>query len=96
MVKLAGAVILVILTAVLTGFNLDNRTNVWFFHTFEDVPVFFAMLASFVAGVIAVIPFVFKSVFLNKDSSGQKKNGSEKYSEPVDYDSGSGENGQDL
>ena len=96
MVKLAGAVILVILTAVLTGFNLDNRTNVWFFHTFEDVPVFFAMLASFVAGVIAVLPFVFKSVFRSKDSAGQKKNGKEKYPEPVDYDSESGESSGDL
>ena len=96
MVKLAGAVILVVLTAILTGFNLDNRSNVWFFHTFEDVPVFFAMLAAFVAGIITMLPFALKSSSGNKSSGLNKKKRREKNGQPVDYDSNSGENSQDL
>ncbi|MBO4403952.1 MAG: hypothetical protein J5780_01310 [Treponema sp.] len=97
MIKLAGAVILIILTAILTGFNLDNRTSIWFFHTFEDVPVFFALLAAFVAGIITVLPFVFKSsVFGRRDLSGRKKSGSSKHTNPVDYDSDDGKENQDI
>ena len=96
MVKLAGAVILVVLTAILTGFNLDNRSNVWFFHTFEDVPVFFAILAAFGAGIITTLPFVLKSSSGNKSAGSNKKGRREKRGQPVDYDSNSGENSQDL
>ena len=58
-VKLIIAIALMVLVAVLTGFNLDNRCAIWCFHTFENVPVIGAVLGSFVAGVLVTLPFTF-------------------------------------
>ena len=55
--KLIGTIILVVLVAILTGFNLSNKCTIWFFHNFENIPVFAALLGSFIAGVIITIPF---------------------------------------
>lgn len=56
-IKLIGTIILVVLVAILTGFNLSNKCTIWFFHNFENIPVFAALLGSFIAGVIITIPF---------------------------------------
>ncbi|MBQ5492028.1 MAG: hypothetical protein IIT68_08250 [Treponema sp.] len=58
-VKLIIAIALMVLVAVLTGFNLDNKCVIWCFHTFENVPVIGAILGSFVAGVLVTLPFTF-------------------------------------
>ena len=58
-VKFIGTIILVVLVAVLTGFNLDNTSNIWFFHTFENVPVIATIIVSFLVGVIVTLPFAF-------------------------------------
>lgn len=55
--KLIDTIILVVLVAILTGFNLSNKCTIWFFHNFENIPVFAALLGSFIAGVIITIPF---------------------------------------
>ncbi|MCQ2241582.1 hypothetical protein [Treponema sp.] len=55
--KLIGTIILVVLVAILTGFNLSNKCTIWFFHSFENIPVFAALLGAFVAGVVITIPF---------------------------------------
>lgn len=55
--KLIGTIIPVVLVAILTGFNLSNKCTIWFFHNFENIPVFAALLGSFIAGVIITIPF---------------------------------------
>ncbi|MCI5829486.1 MAG: hypothetical protein UHY90_02475 [Treponema sp.] len=55
-VKLIGTIILVVLVAILTGFNLANKCTIWFFHNFENIPVFAALLTSFVAGVLVTLP----------------------------------------
>lgn len=55
--KLIGTIILVVLVSILTGFNLSNKCTIWFFHNFENIPVFAALLGSFIAGVIITIPF---------------------------------------
>lgn len=55
--KLIGTIILVVLVAILTGFNLSNKCTIWFFHNFKNIPVFAALLGSFIAGVIITIPF---------------------------------------
>ena len=55
--KLIGTIILVVLVAILTGFNLSNKCTIWIFHNFENIPVFAALLGSFIAGVIITIPF---------------------------------------
>ena len=76
--KLIGTLILVVLVAVLTGFNLSNRCTIWFFHSFENIPVFAALLGAFIAGVVVSMPF-----FL----FGRKKKDVKK-TEPTDLTSG--------
>ncbi len=56
-IKLIITVLLMALAAVFTGFNLDNKCNIWFFHVFKDVPVYVTIFASFIAGVFIMIPF---------------------------------------
>ena len=50
---------MVVLVALLTGFNLSNKCSIWFFHSFEDIPVFAALLSAFLAGVVITLPFTF-------------------------------------
>ena len=57
--KLIGILLLVVLVAVLTGFNLSNTCTIWFFHSFENIPVFAALLSAFLAGVVITLPFTF-------------------------------------
>lgn len=58
--KLIGILFLVVLVALLTGFNLSNKCSIWFFHSFEDIPVFAALLSAFLAGVVITLPFTFE------------------------------------
>lgn len=58
-IKLIGILILVVAVALLTGFNLNNKCNIWLFHDFKDIPVFGALLASFILGVLITLPFTF-------------------------------------
>lgn len=55
--KLIGTILLVVLVAVLTGFNLSNKCTIWFFHSFVNIPVFAMLITSFIAGVIVTLPF---------------------------------------
>jgi uncharacterized integral membrane protein len=57
--KMIGTVIILVLLSLFIGFNIDNRCNVWLFHTFENVPVFITILVSFLAGLVVMIPFMF-------------------------------------
>lgn len=59
--KLIGTIILAVLVAILTGFNLSNKCTIWFFHNFENIPVFAALMGAFIAGVLVTIPFVLVS-----------------------------------
>ncbi|MFA6857070.1 MAG: hypothetical protein WCR31_07675 [Treponema sp.] len=60
MVGLITTIVIVIVIAFFTGFNLDNRCNVnLLFHTFRNVPVFVTILISFGAGIIVALPFSF-------------------------------------
>jgi hypothetical protein len=48
-----------VLAAFFIGFNLENRCDVSLvFYTFKDVPIFVSLLFAFVAGSLAVIPFL--------------------------------------
>jgi uncharacterized integral membrane protein len=58
-IKMIGTIILVVLVAVFTGFNLDNKAPVWFFYKFPPVSVAALILGSFVAGVLVTLPFTF-------------------------------------
>ena len=57
-IKLIFTLLLVVLVAVLTGFNLSNTCTIWFFHKFENIPVFAALLVAFIFGVVITLPFV--------------------------------------
>ena len=58
-IKLIAVLVLVVLVAVFTGFNLENKCTIWFFHSFTDIPVFASLLVSFLVGVIVTLPFTF-------------------------------------
>ncbi|HAK69374.1 MAG TPA: hypothetical protein DEO40_06725 [Treponema sp.] len=58
-VKLIAVLALAVFVASFTGFNLDNRCNLWLFHKFENLPVVTLVMASFIAGVIVTLPFTF-------------------------------------
>lgn len=73
-VKMIGILLLVVLVAVLTGFNIENTCTIWFFHNFSNIPVFAALLGAFLAGVIVTIPFtIMKSSRKSKKDSRDKK-----------------------
>ena len=77
--KLIGILFLVVLVALLTGFNLSNKCSIWFFHSFENIPVFAALLSAFLAGVVITLPFTFrkkrKTDSLKKKKKKEKKSG---------------------
>ena len=58
-IKLIFSILLMVLVATFTGFNLGNKCDLWIFHTFKDVPVFVTVIASFVCGVLLTLPFTF-------------------------------------
>lgn len=58
--KLIFTIALLVAFAVFSGFNLDNRCNIWLFgKVFENAPIFMTILVSFGAGVIVTLPAVF-------------------------------------
>ncbi len=56
-IKLIAMLIVAALTAVFTGYNLGNSCDVWFIHTFKNVPVFVTIIVSLIAGVVITLPF---------------------------------------
>lgn len=60
MAGLITTIVVAVVIAFFTGFNLDNRCNVnLLFYTFKNVPVFVTILISFVAGIVVALPFSF-------------------------------------
>lgn len=58
--RLITTIVCLVLLAFFAGFNLDNKCNVnLLFHTFQNVPVFFTIITSFVVGIVFTIPFAF-------------------------------------
>lgn len=55
--KLIGSLIVAAIAALFTGYNLDNKCDVWIFHTFEQVPVALTIIVSLMAGVLITLPF---------------------------------------
>jgi len=70
--RLISTIVFLVLLALFAGFNLENKCNVnLLFHTFENVPVFFTIIFSFVAGIIFTLPFV----LFNKKKGTEKECG---------------------
>lgn len=73
-IKLIGILILVVAVALLTGFNLGNKCTIWLFHDFTNIPVFGALLASFILGVLITLPFTFgKTKVVEKEVEKESK-----------------------
>lgn len=83
--KLIGILFLVVLVALLTGFNLSNKCSIWFFHSFENIPVFAALLSAFLAGVVITLPFTFgkkrKTDSFSETKKKEKKSGQKVHQE---------------
>ena len=56
-IRLIGTLVVAALAAIFTGFNLDNKCDVWLINTFNDVPVAFTIILSLLAGVVITLPF---------------------------------------
>ncbi|MCR5762615.1 MAG: hypothetical protein K6G00_04450 [Treponema sp.] len=56
-IKLIAMLIVAVLTAVFTGYNLGNSCDVWIIHTFKNVPVFITIIVSVMVGVVITLPF---------------------------------------
>ena len=66
--------VLMVLIMFFVGYNLDNRSDISIIvHTFQDVPVFFAMFGSFLAGVVMMLPFALSSLFKKKHKTPKQK-----------------------
>ena len=73
-VKLVAFIIAIVAFAFFAGFNLDNKTDIWFFFkTFHDVPVFMNSLISFVFGAFCSLLFMLLVRFKKNDSSSVNK-----------------------
>ena len=60
MIGLIIFIVIAVLIAVFTGFNIRNVCDVnVIFHTFHNVPVFITIIVSFVAGIVVALPFSF-------------------------------------
>ncbi len=49
--RLIGILGFAVVVAVLTGKNLENTCSIWFFRNFSGIPVFAAIMSSFILGV---------------------------------------------
>jgi hypothetical protein len=62
--KLIVVVIVAVLLALFIGFNLNNKCEISFvFGRVADVPVYFTILLSFIAGLAAALPFSIRHKF---------------------------------
>ena len=58
--KLIFTIAILVAFAIFSGFNLDNRCNIWLFgKVFTNAPIFMTILVSFAAGVIVTLPAIF-------------------------------------
>lgn len=79
--RLLALVVILALSLVFVGFNLDNRCTVSFgFAVIENIPVFFPLLAAFTAGMLFSFPFVFRG---RKQTKAPKKVDQKSLDSPV-------------
>jgi len=56
--KMVAFLLLLIIIAVFSAFNLSNTSDISFgFYTIKNVPIFLSLLISFIAGAIMMLPF---------------------------------------
>ena len=59
--KMIGFLLILIIIAVFSAFNLKNTSNIELgFRTFKDVPIFLSLLIAYIAGSLTMIPFTFR------------------------------------
>ena len=58
--KLIFTIALLVAVAIFSGFNLDNRCDIWLFgRVLKNAPIFMSVLVSFAAGILVTLPAVF-------------------------------------
>lgn len=68
--KLVVFILCIAAFAFFTGFNLDNKTDIWFFFTtFKNVPVFMNSLISFAFGALCALPIVLHVRFKREEKN---------------------------
>lgn len=72
MSKLISSLILLACFSLFIGKNLTNKCEIWFFHSFSDIPVWTALFTSFFAGVLVTIPFIFLKNSKKKEEESAK------------------------
>lgn len=71
--KLIFLIVILVLFSFFTGFNLDNKSNIWlFFKTYENVPVFMNTLISFAFGLLMSLPIALSRKFRYQKKMEQK------------------------
>ena len=65
---------LLILVALFSGFNLNPVDISIGFHVFTDVPLFLALIASFIVGAVVVVPFTILKRSAKKLPAGDESN----------------------
>ena len=69
--RLIGFIVVFAIFLLFVIFNLENKCDINFgFGTVKDVPVFVTVFVSFLAGMICILPFIFKRK--GNDTSGDK------------------------
>lgn len=69
--RLISFILVLVLIMFFIGFNLENRSDISLvFHTFEDIPIFFSMFASFLIGVVLMLPFALGKKKMTRIKSG--------------------------
>ncbi len=77
--KLILFILVLVAFAFFTGFNLDNKCNIWFFFkTFENVPVFMNTLVSFAFGILCAIPITLIAKFHSHKKTDKSESSSKK------------------
>ncbi|AEE16072.1 hypothetical protein [Treponema brennaborense] len=58
--RLISFIVCLILITIFAGFNLDNKCNISFgFTVLPNIPIFLSLMASFLIGVVVMLPFTF-------------------------------------
>lgn len=74
-IRLIVTIACLVLITFFAGFNLDNKCNInLLFKNFENVPVFFTIMISFVLGIICTLPSVIMAKFPKKKNKKDSKN----------------------
>ncbi len=72
-IKLIFILLIVIFLALFVGYNLSNVCTLWFFKTFENLPVSVLVFTAFAAGIIVAVLFITAAKIKHSAKSSDKE-----------------------